>query len=194
LLVQRGELPCQLYVVFQSRDESQPMVTVLTGSESEWYIACPMSIVPGVVASTKCVSKLSQRGQLWVGRSISRRPPTRARYTWHPLAVFYSVVPEAGTRFLIPGSPTALIAPFATNPGKTFGIFYAGCRVRMIMLRDCDTLRHFVHLALEKVFESDSTQAWRDTKVSGQDGTNVSRRWATSHLCSRSYGTPGLGS
>jgi len=26
---------CQLYVVFQSRDESQPMVTVLTGSESE---------------------------------------------------------------------------------------------------------------------------------------------------------------
>jgi len=118
-----------------------------------------MSIVPGVVASTKCVSKLSQRGQLWVGRSISRRPPTRARYTWHPLAVFYSVVPEAGTRFLIPGSPTALIAPFATNPGKTFGIFYAGCRVRMIMLRDCDTLRHFVHLALEKVFESGSTQA-----------------------------------
>ena len=30
---------------------------------------------------------------------------------------------------------------------------------RIIMLRDCDTLRHFVHLALEKVFESGSTQA-----------------------------------
>src|SRR5580700_10839169 len=55
----------------------------------------------------------------------------------------------ASARLFVPGNLTVLIAPSATNPEMTFSIFYGDCRVGMIMLRDCDILRHFVHLALE---------------------------------------------